>query len=210
MQLLYSYLDILSIIGYDIDKLISLISTDNLQKSENEQWFGHFFITSPVGKSPFCLQSYSISKMRKMCTKHSWFWLTPDRVSSLRRQGPLMSPSCSHKQRTTRLIPFTECPCIITAWSSSIANSFDVMLNVPKCQTWDLRCRGELGLKNIPFPGGTNDLTKLTQNAEVKNSVFLLVWAGGHVQAAERMNNAHCFSETTWITFNVRKEQWLR
>ena len=47
-----------------------------------------------------------------MCTKHSWFWLTPDRVS-YRRQIDLTSRSHIW---TTRSIPFTECPCIITAY----------------------------------------------------------------------------------------------
>ena len=39
---------------YEIDTLdIPLISSDNLQKSEDEQSFGHLFITYPVGKSFF-------------------------------------------------------------------------------------------------------------------------------------------------------------
>ena len=47
--------------------------------------------------------------------------VTPDCVSSLRRQDPL-GVLFEFSQRTTRSIPFAECPCIITAWSSSMAN----------------------------------------------------------------------------------------
>ena len=58
--------------------------------------------------------------MRKMCTKHSWFWLTPDRISSLRRQIDLTSRSHSNDS----FDPSYRVSMYNNSLSSSIANNF--------------------------------------------------------------------------------------
>ena len=53
---------------------------------------------------------YSVSKIRKMCTKHSWFWLTLDCVLSLWRQINLTSRSFSHNNERLQMVANAEGP----------------------------------------------------------------------------------------------------
>ena len=71
---------------------------------------------------------YSVSNADVYCpslTKHSWFWLTPNRVSSLRRQYQL-EVSCLRSHTNDSFDPFYRVSMYYNSLSSSIANTLHV------------------------------------------------------------------------------------